>query len=104
MGLSSLQQGNHTVGSGTDWLVFAFTRDGSSHSQIQEGQKQEIPFVGELPTPFRGPVGSLWARMLSTLLTLQPIPQPGTAWKSVQYPRVSVPSSCGGRRAGQRLE
>ena len=35
--------------------------------------------------------------MLSTLLTLQLIPQPGTAWKSVQHPRVSVPSSWGAR-------
>lgn len=60
MSLSSLQEGNHTGGSGTDWLDFAFTQDGSNHPQIQEGQKQGIPFpVGELPTPFRGPVGSL---------------------------------------------
>lgn len=39
--------------------------------------------------------------MLSTLLTLQLIPQPGTAWKSVLYPRVSVPSSCVSKRAGE---
>lgn len=44
---------------------------------------------------------SLWARRPSTLLTLQPIPQPGTAWKSVQYPKESVPNSCEARERGE---
>lgn len=42
--------------------------------------------------------------MPSTLLTLQPIPQPGTAWKSMQYPKASVPSSCEGREQEEEPE
>lgn len=65
-------------------------------------QRPRIPIsVGTLPTPFIWVARSLrclqWARMPSTLLTLQPIPHPGTAWKSMQYPKDSVPSSCEGR-------
>lgn len=38
---------------------------------------------------------SAMPRTASMPPTLQLMPQPGTAWKSVQYPRLWVPSSCG---------
>lgn len=47
-------------------------------------------FVSRLSTP-----SLAVPRAASTPPTLQLMPQPGTAWKSVQNPRLCVPSSCG---------
>lgn len=46
-------------------------------------------FVSRLSTP-----SLAVPRAASTPPTLQLMPQPGTAWKSVQNPRLCVPSSC----------
>lgn len=65
-----------------------------SRAQVMAGRAERqgpgIPISSGTPPTLLGGAAcllrwrSLWARVPSTLLTLQPMPQPGTAWKSVQ--------------------